>query len=121
MATRLMSLRLNAMLEHFGDVPLAQIGQPEIGKWRDKRMETVIGSTVQRERNLLRNLFTRARDEWRWMDHDPFKNVEMPKENDARTALWDWKRIIAILRFLGYRPGKYTAAPAARINATGHA
>ena len=76
---------------------------------------------MQRERNLLRNLFTRARDEWRWMDHDPFKNVEMPKENDARTALWDWKRIIAILRFLGYRPGKYTAAPAARINATGHA
>jgi integrase len=30
----------------------------------------------------------------------------MPKENEARTALWDWKRICAILRFLGYRPGR---------------
>ena len=105
-------LRLDAMLTHFGDVRLSDIRQPEIAAWRDFRINgdkdhrSVIGSTVQRERNLLRNVFTKARDEWKWMDHDPFKGVEMPKENDARTALWGWKRIVAILRFLGYRPGK---------------
>jgi integrase len=105
-------LRLDAMLEHFGDVALAKIQEPQIAAWRDFRLngdadhKPVTGSTVQRERNLLRNVFTKARDEWKWMDHDPFKGVEMPKESEARTALWDWKRILAILRFLGYRPGK---------------
>jgi len=104
--------RLDAMLAHFGDVPLAKIGQPEIAAWRDARLngdenhKPVTGSTVQREKNLLRNLFTKARDEWHWMDHSPFKGVEMPKENEHRTALWDWKRIRRVLRFLGYVPGK---------------
>ncbi len=105
-------LRLDAMLAYFGDVRLESIQQPQIAAWRDFRLngdkdhKPVTGSTVQRERNLLRNVFTKARDEWKWMDHDPFKGVEMPKESEARTALWDWKRILAILRFLDYRPGK---------------
>lgn len=105
-------LRLAAALAYFGDVRLDSIQQPQIAAWRDFRLngdkdhKPVIGSTVQRERNLLRNVFTKARDEWKWMEHDPFKGVEMPKESEARTALWDWKRILAILRFLGYRPGK---------------
>lgn len=104
-------LRLAAMQEYFGDVPLSSIQAPQIGVWREFRLngdaehKPVTGSTVQRERNLLRNVFTRARDEWHWMDHDPFKGVEMPKENEHRTALWDWKRIRRVLKFLGYVPG----------------
>lgn len=98
-------LRLAAMLAHFGDVQLSKIRPPEIAAWRDTRLQTVSGSTVQRERNLLRNVFTKARLEWRWMDQDPFAGVEMPKEADARTAIWDWRRILAVLRFLNYRPG----------------
>lgn len=105
-------LRLAAMTRYFGAATLGDIQQPQIAKWRDWRLngdkdhKPVIGSTVQRERNLLRNVFTKARDEWHWIDHDPFKGVEMPDESDPRTALWDWKRIVAILRFLGYRPGR---------------
>jgi integrase len=105
-------LRLEAMKRYFGDKTLADIRQPQIAKWRDWRLngdkdhKAVLGSTVQRERNLLRNVFTKARDEWHWMDHDPFKNVDMPSESDPRTALWDWKRILAVLRFLGHRPGR---------------
>lgn len=100
------ALRLDAFLAHFGDVALNKIGAPQIGQWRDERLKTVSGSTVARERNLLRNVFTRARDEWMWIDHDPFKGVEMPKENAPRTALWGWKRIRRVLRFLGYVPGQ---------------
>lgn len=104
-------LRLDAALAYFGDVRLDHIQQPQIAAWRDFRLNgdadhrPVTGSTVQRERNLLRNVFTKARDEWKWMDHDPFKGVEMPKESEHRTAIWDWKRILAVLRFLGYRQG----------------
>lgn len=104
--------RLEAMKEYFDGMALAQIGQPEIAAWRDLRLngdkdhKAVLGSTVQREKNLLRNLFTVARDEWHWMDHSPFKGVSMPKSEDHRTALWDWKRIRRVLAFLGYRQGK---------------
>ena len=99
-------LRLDAALRHFGDVPLSAIRQPQIAAWRDKRLETVIGSTVQRERNLLRNLFLKAWKEWHWCDHNPFTDVEMPAENEARTALWKWQDIRAVLKFLGYRQGQ---------------
>ena len=105
-------LRLAAMRRHFGDKTLAEIQQPDIAAWRDFRLKgdkthrPVSGSTVQREKNLLRNVFTVARDEWHWMDHNPFQGVSMPDENDPRTSLWDWKRIRRVLRFLGYAPGR---------------
>lgn len=105
-------LRLDAALRHFGDVPLSKIQQPEIAAWRDFRLngdannKPVIGSTVQRERNLFRNLFLKAWKEWHWCDHNPFAEVEMPAESEARTALWRWQDIRSVLRFLGYQPGK---------------
>ena len=98
-------LRLAAALLHFGNVPLSEIRQPEIAAWRDFRLTTVSGSTVQRERNLLRNLFLTARKEWHWCGHNPFEDVEMPDENEDRTALWKWQDIRAVLRFLGYVRG----------------
>ena len=106
-------LRLEAMKRYFGPVvTLGEISAPTIAAWRDWRLNgdvdhrAVTGSTVQREKNLLRNVFTVARDEWHWMDGNPFKGVSMPSENLPRTALWDWKRIRRVLRFLGYCPGK---------------
>lgn len=105
-------LRLEAMKRYFGlAVTLGQVSAPTIAAWRDWRLNgdsinrPVTGSTVQREKNLLRNVFTVARDEWRWMEGNPFKGVSMPSENDPRTALWDWKRIRRVLRFLGYVSG----------------
>ena len=106
-------LRLEAMKRYFGlAVTLGEISAPTIAAWRDWRLKgdvdnrPVLGSTVQREKNLLRNVFTVARDEWHWMQGNPFKGVSMPAESDPRTALWDWKRIRRVLRFLGYAPGQ---------------
>ena len=109
--------RMEVMKTYFGDKPLADIRQPEIAAWRDWRLngdterKPVTGSTVQREKNLLRNVFTVARDEWHWMEHKPFDSVSMPKEAEHRTALWGWKRICRVLRFLDYKPGKRPETP----------
>lgn len=86
------------ILAHFGDVPIASIDSDTIGRWRDKRLETVSGSTVQREANLLRHLFTLACDEWRWIDRNPFKGVRLPKENPPRHQIWTWPLIRRVLR-----------------------
>jgi integrase len=90
--------RFAAMLVIFGDVPLTAITTETMGQWRDIRLKTVSGSTVQRETNLLRSLFTVAREEWRWIDHNPFRGVRMPKANEPRHQLWGWRLIRRVLR-----------------------
>ncbi|WP_050465088.1 tyrosine-type recombinase/integrase [Herbaspirillum autotrophicum] len=91
--------RLDAMLDHFGpETKITDIDSAVIGEWRDERLKTVTGSTVQREANLLRNLFTVAVDEWRWMDRHPFKGVRLPEHNESRYQLWGWQDIKKVLR-----------------------
>ena len=90
--------RLAALRDHFAGRTLGQLDAPDIATWRDLRLRTVSGSTVVREINLLRHLLRVARDEWRWIDHDPLRGVKIPKENEARTALWRWHQIRRVLR-----------------------
>jgi integrase len=91
--------RMAAFVDHFGEsTPLAKIGSEAVGQWRDKRLETVSGSTVQREANLLRNLFTRAADEWKWITVNPFRGVRLPAHNPARHQVWTWQLMKRVLR-----------------------
>jgi len=90
--------RFAAMAEHFDGMSLAEIDSARIGQWRDHRLQTVSGSTVQREANLLRHLFTLAVDEWRWLDRNPFKGVRMPTHNPPRHQIWTWQLIRRVLR-----------------------
>lgn len=92
------TLRIGAFMAHFGDVPLTSIQQPQIANWRDTRLKTVTGGTVLREKNLLNNIFTKARQEWHWIDHKPFEGVKLPKENEEREAVWRWQEIKRVLR-----------------------
>jgi integrase len=104
--------RLNAMREYFThDAGLSDIQAPEIVAWRDARLKTVSGSTVVREANLLRNLFKVAMNEWHWMEHEPFKGVKLPAENDARHQVWPWQLIRRVLR--AERTGKTAELQAA--------
>lgn len=77
---------------------LGEIDAPDIAAWRDKRLQDVTSSTVVREANLLRHIFSVARDEWRLMDHDPFRGVKLPAENAPRTSVWSWQLIKRVLR-----------------------
>lgn len=91
--------RLDFMVEYFGPkTPLAKIDSDRISDWKNWRLETVSGSTVQREANLLRNLFSLASEEWRWIARNPFKGVRLPKENPPREAVWPWQLIRRVLR-----------------------
>ena len=98
-------LRLEAMRRHFGDdTPLSDIDTPQIAAWRDWRLSgdddhrPVTGSTVWREANLLRGMFNVAKDEWKWMTHQPFAGAKMPQENQPRQTVWGWKQIKRVLR-----------------------
>jgi len=105
-------LRLAAMAEHFGSMRLGEIQAPQIAAWRDARLagsegrRAVAGSTVLRESNLLRNVFTVARDEWHWCDHSPFRGVKLPEEAEPRHQRWTWQKIKRVLRRLGHVTGQ---------------
>lgn len=92
------SRRIEVMREHFGPLELAHMDSPHISKWRDWRMGCVSPSSVVREANLLKHMLSVARDEWRWLDHDPFRGVKLPKENPPRKARWTWQLIRKVLR-----------------------
>ena len=104
-------LRIGAMKRHFGGVLLVEMDQQMIADWRDTRLETVCGSTVQREANILRNLLKVARDEWRWIEHEPFRGVRLPKHNAPRHQMWTWQLIKQVLR--APRSGKTAEVQAA--------
>jgi integrase len=90
---------LRRLLAQIGeDTPVGEIDAPRIARWRDERLKTVSGSTVNREANLFRNILTVARDEWEWIDANPFSKVKLPKDNQARTAVWRWQLIKRVLR-----------------------
>lgn len=97
--------RFAAMVAHFGEgAMLASIDSEAIGQWRDVRLRTVSGSTVLREANLLRHLFSVATDEWRWLASNPCRGVRWPRANQARHALWRWQEVRRVLR-AGQRSG----------------
>ena len=89
--------RIQTFIEHFPK-KLGDIDSPDIAAWRDSRLKSVSASTVVREANLLRHIFSVARDEWRLMEHDPFRGIKLPAENAPRTATWGWKLIKRVLR-----------------------
>lgn len=99
--------RFDALMEHFGiDKPMSEFDSVALGEWRDKRLETVSGSTVLREVNLYRNMFKLARKEWKMIKEDPFDGVRLPKENAARVTVWRWPEIRRVLRAGQLRGGK---------------
>lgn len=91
-------LRINNFVAHFGSRALGDLDAPDIAAWRDERLKTVSGSTVLREVNLLRHILHTARDEWRWMENDPFRGVKLPQEAQPRHQRWRWQQIRRVLR-----------------------
>lgn len=91
--------RFDAFMEYFKpEAKLAGITTDHLGKWRDWRMETVSGATVLREINLMRHMFSLARDEWKWIQTSPFTGLRMPEDNDPRHQIWRWQLIKRLLR-----------------------
>lgn len=102
-------LRLYALCREFPELvsmQMSEIDNPDIVKWRNKRMEQVSPGSVQREINLLSNVFAVARDEWRWRGESPFKGVWRPGDNAPRTRRVMPLEVRRITRGLGYVTGK---------------
>lgn len=101
-------LRLSAFARTFpklAEKRLADIHTDDLAGWRDARLKLVSKGSVQREINLLRNVFSIAVAEWKWLGESPFKGLRMPGENPPRTRLVTPGEVKRVCRWLGYRTG----------------
>lgn len=102
-------LRLEAFIRDFPDLAgkvISEVHTPDLGRWRDARLKRVSPGAVQRDINLIRNVFAVARDEWKWCGHSPFKGLRMPGENPDRIRRVQPVEVRRICRWLGYRTGR---------------
>lgn len=98
------SLRLAAFKRSsLGPILMRDIDTPHVATWRDERLKTVQGSTVQREMNLLSNVFTLARKEWKWITNSPTTDVRRPKENKPRFRRITEDEIALMCHALGWK------------------
>lgn len=74
---------LRRMLKH----PIADAINPDetyAVEYRNERLKSVQGSTVNREMCVLSAVCSTAIKEWRWMERNPFTNVKKPRPNPHR-------------------------------------
>ena len=83
-----------------------EVTTADLNTWRDARLKLVSKGSVQRDINLLRNVWSIARDEWKWCGESPWKGLRMPGDNPARDQKPTWREIRRIVRWLGYRTGR---------------
>lgn len=101
-------IRLVALAKHvvagkkFGDYLIAEVTPDILGQWRDMRLKTVKGSTVNRDLNLISNIFTTARSEWKWVLKSPTADLRRPKDPPPRDRLISQDEIDRVCLALGY-------------------
>ena len=99
-------LRLKAFMRDlpFIDKAIHKVLPQDIASWRDERLQSVAGSTIRREANLISSVFTLAIKEWRWCKDNPVSMVIMPKEPRPRDRRITPDEEAAILLQLQYEP-----------------
>lgn len=99
-------LRLAALgRDELAAVKLCEVRPADVAQWRDRRLKSVTGSTVNREMNLISNVFSVAVKEWHWLKESPTKQVRRPKESPPRDRLISDREVELLLVALGYQPG----------------
>ena len=84
----------------FGSYPICEITSETLAQWRDERLKTVKGSTVNRELKLLSHVFNVARREWKWMGVNPISDIDHPSDpapRDRRISQSEIERLNHVL------------------------
>lgn len=79
-------VRIRALLrEPIAQVALARLTGARIAQWRDERLRSVSGSTVNRDLNLFSHVLNVARKEWGYPIENTVGLVRRPRQNRGRT------------------------------------
>ncbi len=67
------------------DIVISDLTTEDLQDWVDR--QTISGSSTRREFNLISGTLTIARKKWKWISHEPQKDVVLPKANPSRDRL----------------------------------
>lgn len=90
-------------------IKMSDIKAGDIAAWRDARLETLKGSSVNRDMNILSHVFTIARREWGWITTSPTKDVQRPESPPHRDRRISDQEIDLICIALGWDQKTSTA------------
>lgn len=100
-------LRLTIFLKlEWAGERIGRVTPDHIAQWRDDRLKTVKGSTVNRELNLMSAVFERARREWKWLRVNPVRDVVRPTNPRPRDRRITQAEEDRMLDQLGYKRGQ---------------
>jgi integrase len=102
-------LRFDALEREFPKLcamVISEVATPDLVEWRQARLRLVTSGSVRRDATLIRNVFSVARDEWKWLGESPFKGFKVPSDNPPRHNRVPPRHVRAICRWLGYRTGQ---------------
>lgn len=94
----------------FKDWKLLDVTPEVLGKWRDQRLtgtaekgfaDKVLGSSVNRDMNLLSHVFNCAAREWKWIAKSPTSDVRRPADPPSRDRLYNQDEVDRICAALG--------------------
>jgi integrase len=88
-------------------LPFSTIPPDKLNEWMQARLGQVKPATVQREANMLRNVWTVGAKVWRWCPMDsPWAYLKQPGKQPPRTRRVHWTEARRVLRRLGYITSK---------------
>lgn len=82
--------------------------------WRDHRLDSVQAGSVLREIAILSAVLETARADWRWIDHNPLRDLRKPRMPDHRTIVIQPRQLRQLLRAMGYSPRQPTTRTVAQ-------
>lgn len=104
------ALRLAAIRRDFPALVskiISDVTTADVAAWRDARLAVVSRSSVQRDANLLRHVWTVASKEWEWCpEPTPWRALKLPGDGPPRQRIASWREIRRIVRRCGYVTGK---------------
>lgn len=73
--------------DRIANTRLSVLDAPHVSDWQVRRLKSVSGESVRRERNLLSHAFNIAVNEWKWLKFNPLKSVRRPKGSKPRDRI----------------------------------
>jgi|TARA_R110000765_G_scaffold192482_2_gene297999 integrase len=72
------------MREAWSAYPINKITPDTIGKFRDKQLQTITGTSINRKLDVISTIFTTCKKEWGYPAPNPVLSIRRPKKSEPR-------------------------------------
>ena len=84
--------------EAWSAYPLNKITPDIIGKFRDKQLKSITGTSINRKLDVISTIFTTCRKEWGYPAANPVLSIRRPKKNEPRNRRLSEKELTLLIR-----------------------